>query len=91
MALKASKVAYEEFLKSGVWSDLRDIINERIALNRDELEHEESDEDVWKDIRRVAKNRARLGELQYLLHLPKFLLEQYDELSKIEEGEEDGG
>ena len=92
MALKASKSSLDEFLRSGVWADLKDIINERISLNREELEAENLNEDVWIDIRRVASIRARLGELQYLLELPKFLLERYEELSKIEEeGEEDAG
>jgi hypothetical protein len=87
VALKASKVAYEEFLKSSVWADLKDIIEERIALNVSELEYESPNEDVWIDIRRVAASRAKLGELRYLEVLPKFLLSHYDELSKIEEGE----
>ena len=91
MGLKASKVAVEEFLNSGVWADLRDIIGGRIAINQSELSREDLEEDVWIDIRRVASMRAKLGELRYLLELPRFLLEQYDELSKIEEGEGDGG
>lgn len=90
MALKANKAAFDEFLRSSVWADLKDIIEERIALNLKELEYESSNEDVWVDIRRVASTRARLGELRYLMNLPEFLAEQYDELSKIEEGEEDG-
>ncbi len=91
MALKANKAAFVEFLRSSVWTDLKDIIDERIALNLQELEYESPNEDVWIDIRRVASGRARLGELRYLINLPEFLAEQYDELSKIEEGEEDGG
>ncbi len=85
MALKASRVELEEFLRSGVWADLKDILNERIAINQNELEREDMEEDVWIDIRRVASMRAKLGELRYLLELPKFLTEKYDELSKMEE------
>lgn len=85
MALKATKIGLEEFLRSGVWADFKDIINERITLNQEELEYQGSNEDVWIDIRRVASTRAKLGELRYLLELPKFLLERYDELSKMEE------
>lgn len=92
MALKASKAAYKEFVRSTVWADLKDIINERITINQSELEYQPLEEDVWIDIRRVASARAKLGELRYLLNLPKFLLNQYDELSKMkEEEEEDGG
>ena len=90
MALKANKAAFEEFLRSSVWVDLKDIISERITLCLKELEYKSPNEDVWIDIRRVASSRARLGELRYLQNLPEFLAEQYDELSKIEEGEEDG-
>ena len=88
--LKANKAAFEEFLRSSVWNDLKDIIDERITLALRELEYESLIEDVWIDIRRVASARARLGELRYLMNLPEFLADQYDELSKIEEGEEDG-
>ena len=91
MALRASKAAIDEFLRSAVWTDLKDIITERIALSQEELEVEDPSEDVWKDIRRVASARARLGELRYLLELPNFLLNSYEELSKIEEEEEDAG
>lgn len=91
MALKGNKGAYEEFVRSSVWADLKDIIKERITLNQNELEYESPNEDVWIDIRRVAASRAKLGELRYLEVLPKFLLSHYDELSKIEEEEEDGG
>lgn len=92
MALKASKIGLEDFLRSGVWEDLKDIIEERIAINVQELEYESPNEDVWIDIRRVASIRAKLGELRYLLNLPKFLAEQYESISKMEEeGEEDGG
>lgn len=90
MALKSSKAGLEEFLRSSVWADLKDIISERIALNTEELEYESPNEDVWIDIRRVASTRAKLGELRYLKELPKFLLDRYEELSTIEEGEEDG-
>jgi len=89
VALKANKAAFEEFLRSSVWVDLKDIISERITLALRELEYESPNEDVWTDIRRVASARARLGELRYLENLPEFLADQYDELSKIEEGEED--
>ena len=85
MALKATKIGLEEFLRSGVWADFKDILEERIKLNQDELEYQSLGEDVWIDIRRVASTRAKLGELRYLLELPKFLLKSYDELSKIEE------
>ena len=92
MALKTNKQALTEFLSSSVWADLKDIIRERIALNVEELEYQSPDEDVWIDIRRVASSRAKLGELRYLLELPRFLLEKFDELSKLdEEVKEDGG
>ena len=92
MALKTNKQALTEFLSSSVWADLKDIIRERIALNVEELEYQSSGEDVWIDIRRVASSRAKLGELRYLLELPRFLLEKFDELSKLdEEVKEDGG
>lgn len=85
MALKAGKGALDEFLRSGVWADLKDIIVERIALSQEELECQNLNEDVWIGIRRDTALKARLGELRYLLELPKFLLERYDELSKMEE------
>jgi hypothetical protein len=92
VALKTNKQALTEFLSSSVWADLKDIIRERIALNVEELEYQSSGEDVWIDIRRVASSRAKLGELRYLLELPRFLLEKFDELSKLdEEVKEDGG
>lgn len=85
MALKATKIGLEEFIRSGVWADLKDILNERIVINQNELNREDLEEDVWKSIRRDTALKARLGELLYLLELPKFLLEKYDELSKMEE------
>lgn len=89
--LRASKAAFKEFVRSTVWADLKDILNERIAINQEELDAENLNEDVWIDIRRVASLRAKLGELRYLASLPKFLLDQHEELAKIEEGEKDDG
>jgi len=91
VALKATKIGLEEFLRSGVWADFKDILEERIKLNQDELEYQSPGEDVWIDIRRVASTRAKLGELRYLLELPEFLLDNYEELSKMEEEVEEDG
>ena len=85
MALKATKIGLEEFLRSAVWADLKDILDERIVINQNELDREDLEEDVWVSIRRDTALKAKLGELRYLLELPKFLLKSYDELSKIEE------
>jgi len=90
VALKASKIGLDEFLRSGVWADLKDILKERIAINQNELNREDLEEDVWIGIRRDTALKARLGELQYLLNLPRFLADQYEAISKMEEeGEED--
>lgn len=90
MALKVSKDTLGEFLRSSIWSDLQDIIEERIALYVEELKYESPNEDVWVDIRRVAAARAKLGELEYLFNLPKFLFDNYDGLSRMEEEIEGG-
>lgn len=91
MGLRASKQSFGELLSSAAWADICDILDERIEEAKAELLYESTNEDVWIDIRRVAKNRARLGELLYLREIPKFFFEHYDELERIEEGEKDAG
>ena len=90
MALKSNKYSLEELLRSPAWADLKDILQERIRRTMDELEFSNLNEDVWISIRRMTALQARLGELRFLEVLPEFMLEHYEELAKIEEGEENG-
>jgi len=86
VALKSSKVTIEEFLRSSVWADLKDILKARVELNRKEITYEPiDDESVWVDVRRTASARARLGELGFLLRLPEYLLEQWEVIHEMEE------
>lgn len=90
MGLKSNKYALEELLRSPAWADLNDVLKERINRAVDELEYSDLNEDVWISIRRVTAAQARLGELRFLEALPRFMMEHYEDLAKIEEGEKDG-
>lgn len=89
MTLKSSRYSLEELLRSSAWADLKDILHERIKRTMDELEYSNLSEDVWISIRRVTALQARLEELRFLEVLPNFMLEHFEDLSKIDKGEID--
>jgi len=83
--LKASKIQFEEFSKSSVWQDLKDLLRARRDSIRDDLE-EGVKADVSPDIevRECARMRGQAEELKFIIGLPEFIVSNYDNLSEEE-------
>lgn len=88
--MRASKLQFEEFSKSLVWQDLRDLLIVRRNSIRDDLE-EGVKADVSPDIeiRESARMRGQAEELKFILGLPEFIVNSYDNLSEEEDEKDD--
>jgi hypothetical protein len=75
---RASKRAYEEFVKSLVWEDLRQLLSDRLMLVRNDLEADTLPQET-------QKLRGEAASIRFMLALPDRLISEYDSLIKEEE------
>ena len=75
---RASKRAFEEFVKSAVWDDFRQLLTDRLMLIRNDLEGDALLEDV-------QKLRGEAASIRFVLSMPNRFISEYDNLMKEEE------
>ena len=72
--VRASKRAYEEFLTSGVWLDMKQWLTDRLLLVRDDLENRDDD-----------KLRGEAKTIRAVLSWPDMMVEDYEKIRKEDE------
>lgn len=77
--MRSSKRQVEEFLKSTIWTDLKEMILLRLSDVRDELEHPEMSRE--QDL----MNKGRAEELRWVNELPQELYNQWEQINKEEQ------